>query len=145
MRQRFCSVLTSYSSPTETLRAALAEIPLNFTLPLSQASAASVRVLNRRMDQRYLSRRIFSLEGIFMRGGWAGGQNYLNCWMGRISRRKFIGFAASAAVLAGSASAASAASAAASAGKARAYAGKIGLQLYSVRDEMNRDAAGTLR
>src|SRR5579863_3948558 len=93
MRQRFCSVLTSYSSPTETFRAALAAIPLNFTFPLSQASAASVRVLNRRMDQRYLSRRIFSFSGIFARGGWAGGQNYLNCWMSGISRRKFIGLA----------------------------------------------------
>src|SRR5580698_704916 len=68
MRQRFCSVFTSYSSPTLTLRAALAAMPLNFTLPLSQASAASVRVLKRRMDQRYLSRRIFSFEGIFGRG-----------------------------------------------------------------------------
>jgi len=57
--------------------------------------------------------------------------------MSRISRRKFIGLASASAVAfeAGSASA----------GKARAYAGKVGLQLYSVRDEMNRDAAGTLR
>ena len=57
-----------------------------------------------------------------------------------LSRRKFIGLASVAvcgwpAVAAGSASA----------GKARVYASKVGLQLYSVRDEMNRDAAGTLR
>ncbi len=60
--------------------------------------------------------------------------------MAPLSRRKFIGLASVAvcgwpAVAAGSASA----------GKARVYASKVGLQLYSVRDEMNRDAAGTLR
>lgn len=63
--------------------------------------------------------------------------------MTRLSRRKFIGLAPVAAcawpVLASSAAAA----------KARMPAAKArtnpGLQLYSVRDEMNRDAAGTLK
>src|ERR1700691_1472676 len=70
MRQRLASVLTSYSSPTLTFFEALAAMPLYFTLPLSQASAASVRVLKRRMDHKYLSRGIFSFSGISFTGGW---------------------------------------------------------------------------
>src|SRR6266496_6227073 len=62
--QRLASVFTSYSSPTFTCFDALAGDPLNFTLPLSQAAAARVLVLKRRIDQRYLSRRSFSLVGM---------------------------------------------------------------------------------
>jgi sugar phosphate isomerase/epimerase len=60
--------------------------------------------------------------------------------MSRLSRRKFIGLAATA-VCAWPAAAARARFAVVAA-RARA---DVGLQLYSVRDEMNRDAAGTLR
>src|ERR1700720_2918633 len=68
MRQRLLSVLTSYSSPTTTVLAALVLSPLNFTFPLSQASAACDLVLNRRIDQRYLSRRSFSFSGMIGTG-----------------------------------------------------------------------------
>src|SRR6266700_4140074 len=64
MRQRFASVFTSYSSLMATVLAALALSPLYFTFPLSQASAAWLLVLNKRMAQRYLSRRSFSFSGM---------------------------------------------------------------------------------
>ena len=62
---RLASVFTSYSSPILTFREALAWEPSNLTFPLSQAVAAIDLVLNKRIAQRYLSRRSFSLTGIF--------------------------------------------------------------------------------
>src|SRR5579859_2787831 len=64
MRQRFCSVLISYSSPTATCLEALTASPLYLILPLSHASAACDLVLKRRIDQRYLSMRSFSFSAI---------------------------------------------------------------------------------
>src|SRR5881397_1841107 len=58
------SVFTSYSSPTFTFFAALTEVPFCFTLPVSQAAAAMVLVLKRRMDHRYLSSLSFSFSAI---------------------------------------------------------------------------------
>jgi sugar phosphate isomerase/epimerase len=67
----------------------------------------------------------------------AEGQNYLNCWMSSLSRRRFIGL--SAVAVGGWPVAVRAVQVGAVAGT------DVGLQLYSVRDEMNRDAAGTLK
>src|SRR5258706_5819209 len=58
---RFASVFTSYSSFTATCFEGLVCEPLNFTLPVSQAVAAPILILNKRIAQRYLSRRSFSL------------------------------------------------------------------------------------
>src|SRR5258706_16400600 len=58
---RFASVFTSYSSFTATCFEGLVCEPLNFTLPVSQAVAAPVLVLNKRIAQRYLFRRSFFL------------------------------------------------------------------------------------
>ena len=53
--QRLFSVFTSYSSPTCTERLAFVFSRLNFTLPLSQASPAWLRVLNNLIAHKYLS------------------------------------------------------------------------------------------
>src|SRR5687767_2275225 len=60
IRQRRPSVLTSYSSPTCTCLAAFTCVPSNLTFPLSHAAEAKERVLNKRIDHRYLSIRSLS-------------------------------------------------------------------------------------
>src|SRR5690349_20823856 len=60
IRHKRPSVLTSYSSPTCTCLAAFTAVPSCLTFPLSHAVAASDRVLNKRIDHRYLSIRSLS-------------------------------------------------------------------------------------
>src|SRR3954469_14394308 len=64
MSHFLASVLISYSSPSRTVLDAFTASPCSLTRPLSQASAAIARVLNNRMDHRYLSIRSFSFSGI---------------------------------------------------------------------------------
>src|SRR3954464_8799124 len=64
IRQRRASPFTSYSSPTCACRDAFTWSPLHFTFPLSHAVAAWERVLNKRMDHRYLSILSFSVFSV---------------------------------------------------------------------------------